>query len=171
MAIMSGEQDLFKVAKLTGTKDFIPWRRRMRAYIQRTDVELLGLSELPENATAAATNRWRTAMVKAKAAIVLTLGDGPMAQAGTVVEDMEKTAKDLWEYLEALYTASMSKQSSNSSKNSKAWNSRKKKTGRNILTSSTTFVENFRPLVELLLNKRWFRRWLVLFRSTSMPSQ
>jgi len=103
---MSNDQDILKFPKLTGAKDFIPWRRRMKAYIQRSDIDLLGLSDLQENASASQRNAWKKAMIKAKSSIVLTLDSGPMAQTSSIIDDEDKTAKDLWDSLSALYTTS-----------------------------------------------------------------
>lgn len=48
---MASDQDFGKLPKLTGANDFIFWRRRIKAYIQPNDIDLIGLTNLPDDAT------------------------------------------------------------------------------------------------------------------------
>lgn len=63
------EQDrsvVTKLAKLKGANKYINWKRRIKAYIQRTDTKLVGLSDCPKNENQHKKKQWRNAMVKAK---------------------------------------------------------------------------------------------------------
>ena len=104
---MNADQDLTsKLPKLTGAKDFIPWRRQMKAYIKRNDLELLGLTNLVDDANAAQRTRRNKAMIRAKTSIILALGTGPMAQTSQIIDNEDATAKDLWDAISSLYTMS-----------------------------------------------------------------
>lgn len=66
---MSGgtSHSLGMIPKLNGAKDLILWRRRIKAFIQREDFELVGLTERPEeDASVAQLSRWKGAMLRAK---------------------------------------------------------------------------------------------------------
>lgn len=105
---MAGESDtLAKLPKLSGGKDFIPWKRRVKAYIQKDDIELLGLQETPEeDVSAEDLLKWKKAMFKAKYAIITTIAVGPMAQVSSIIDDDKGTAKELWDALAKIYTTS-----------------------------------------------------------------
>ena len=45
-------------------------------------------------------------MVKAKSEITLTISDGPMAQVRSIIDDDNRTSKDLWDALDRLYRMS-----------------------------------------------------------------
>lgn len=94
-----------KLPRLTGAGDYIPWRRRIKAYIQRDDIELIELKPRPEGATTAQIARWNRSNIRAKSAIILTLANGPMAQISNIIDDDDRSAKDLWDALARLYTA------------------------------------------------------------------
>lgn len=95
-----------KLPKLTGADDFINWRRRVKAYLQQQDIDLLGLTDRPDAGSTTQNRRWLEFNVKAKSAITLTLSDGPLAQVSTIVDDDDKTAKDLWTELDKAYRMS-----------------------------------------------------------------
>jgi len=104
---MSAEQDpITKLPKLGNSKDYIHWRRRVHAFIRRNDFELLGFTEEPVGASVAIRKKWLEAMIKAKSSIVLSLGSGPLAQLSAIIDDDERTAKELWDGLTRLYTTS-----------------------------------------------------------------
>ena len=105
---MSEHDGVTKLPKLTGAEDYINWRQRLKAYIQRNDIELFGLSNRPESENTREQTRWRNAMFKAKSEITLTLADGPMAQVSAIVDDDNRTAKDLWDALDRIYRMSNS---------------------------------------------------------------
>jgi len=97
---MSAEQDpITKLPKLGNSKDYIHWRRRVHAFIRRNDFELLGFTEEPVGASVAIRKKWLEAMIKAKSSIVLSLGSGPLAQLSAIIDDDERTAKELWDGL------------------------------------------------------------------------
>ena len=103
------EQDrdgVTKLPKLMGADNFVNWKRRIKAYIQRNDIDLQGLSSRPDTENQREISRWRAAMVKAKSEITLTLSDGPMAQVSSIIDDDNRTAKDLWDALDRSYRMS-----------------------------------------------------------------
>ena len=63
---MSEHDGVTKLPKLTGAEHYINWRRRLKAYIQRNDIELFGLSNRPESENTREQTRWRNAIFKAK---------------------------------------------------------------------------------------------------------
>lgn len=102
----SDKDGVTKLPKLTGADDYINWRRRVKAYLQQQDIDLIGLTDRPDLTPAAQHRKWRELNVKAKSAITLTLSDGPLAQIRTIVDDDERTAKDLWTELDKVYRMS-----------------------------------------------------------------
>jgi len=104
---MVDENDpITKLPKLHTQADYILWRRRVYAFLRRNDVELLGLSEEPEDASAAVKKRWFEASTKAKSTIILCLGDAPLAQTRLLVDDDDRSAKELWDELMRIFTTS-----------------------------------------------------------------
>ena len=97
-----------KIVKLAGQDNFIHWRRCVLSYIERSDMDFLCFTEKPNgrSATEDKVTEWRQANSKARSSIVMTLDKGPMAQVGHIIDDRSKTAKDLWDALEKLYTTS-----------------------------------------------------------------
>lgn len=95
-----------RLPKLSGTDDYINWRRRVKAFLQQNDVDLFGLSDKPDLAGAAQQRRWLELNAKAKSTTTLTLCDGPLAQVSAIVDDDDKTAKDLWLELDNAYRMS-----------------------------------------------------------------
>lgn len=104
---MTTEKDhLNKLPKLKTSADFINWRRILRAYLRRDDFELLGLADNPQAANAASQRKWEKESVRAKSTIVLTLGDAPLAQLSDVIDDDDRSAKELWDAIARTYTTS-----------------------------------------------------------------
>lgn len=95
---MSTEVDLVtKLPRLSGAQDFINWRRRLKAYICRKDVDLQGIEEKPHSVNSDVTRDSRKKMIKAKTAIILTLDSGLHAQMSSIIDDDDRSAKELWE--------------------------------------------------------------------------
>lgn len=92
--------------KLTGAEDFVNWKRRVKAYLQNQDFELIGLSDLPESASAELNRKWKESNVKDRSYITLPLAHGPLSQVCKIVDDDEPTAKELWEALDKTYRMS-----------------------------------------------------------------
>lgn len=91
---ISSEQGvLAKIHKLNHPKDYLHWRQRIHAYIRRNDFEMLGFTKDPTTGTTAVWNKWFEAMIKAKSAIVLSLGSAPLAKMKELVDDDASTAK------------------------------------------------------------------------------
>lgn len=104
---MSGDIDSFgKLPRLFGTKDFMHRRPWMKEYIQREDIGLLMLQESPENATQSQITRWNKLSIRAKSAIILTLGAGPIAPTSSMIEGNVMSAKYFWDALRRFYKAS-----------------------------------------------------------------
>lgn len=92
--------------KVTGANDFINWRRHVKAYLQQQDIDLLELTDRLDGGSTTQNRRWLELNVKAKSTITLTLSDGPLAQVSAIVDDDDKTAKDLWTALDNTYRMS-----------------------------------------------------------------
>lgn len=104
---MATDQDtVTKLPKLTCAADYIHWRRRVYAYICRNDFELLSFEDEPIQASAAVKKRWMQAMIKAKTSVILSLGSGPLVQLSNLIDDDDRTAKELLEAIARLYTTS-----------------------------------------------------------------
>lgn len=95
-----------RIPKLTGSEDFINWRRRVKVFLQKRDVVLLGLSEKSEEGTGAQQRRWFKSMIKAKSAIFLNLTGGTLVQVSEIIDRNDRTTKDLWETLDQTYHTS-----------------------------------------------------------------
>lgn len=92
--------------ELTGADNYINWKRRIKAYIERTDMELIELSDRLENENQNKQKQWRDDMVMAKSKITLTLSDGPKVQVSTTIDDDNRSTKDIWEALGRAYRMS-----------------------------------------------------------------
>lgn len=95
-----------KLRKLNKHSDYILWRRRTYAYIRREDTELLGLSDLPEGASAALRRRSTESSTKAKSTNILCLGESPLQQTREIVDDDDQSTKALWDELKKIDTTS-----------------------------------------------------------------
>lgn len=91
-----------KLPKLTGSDDFINCRRLVKAYLQQQDIDLLQLTDRPDDKSNTQNRCWLHFNVKLKSAFNLPLGDWSLAQESSVVDD-NKTAKDLRTKLEKAY--------------------------------------------------------------------
>ncbi len=78
-------------------KDFICWRR---------DPLLPGLSAEPNGNSAAARTAWEKANFTVKSAISLCLTEQVKVRAMAYTDDDNKSAPELWKFLESTYTAS-----------------------------------------------------------------
>lgn len=95
-----GRDGVSKMIKLTGADDLINWNRRVKAYLQQSEIELLGLTYLPDQAGSTQHSRWLKANVREKSTITLTFADRLFAQVNAIQDDGNKTAKNLWQELE-----------------------------------------------------------------------
>ena len=102
---MTSKNDLPKLSKLQGANDFAEWKRLMKAYIRREDIFLLGLKEAPPGNSQAAQTAWNKAQIQAKSNIILNLGPQPQIRCRSIVDDDDKTAHELWSFLEETYTS------------------------------------------------------------------
>ena len=104
-----GGDSLSKVSKLKVPADFIQWRRKMKAYLQRYDPLLIGLQPKPTGRSASASTiieGWMMRSARAKGNIILFLGDAVASQRRLFVDDDDKTACDRWKELERIFTMS-----------------------------------------------------------------
>lgn len=141
-----------KLPKSKVADDFISWRRRVKAYLQLQEIDLIGLTNLPDPTLVTQHRRWLQANVKSKIAITLTLSDKPLAQMSTTKDDDDRTAKDLWTELENCIKFPIHKRSSTSNENWKTCNltrTRSEKSTSAIFTdsypSSHLISSPFRP--------------------------
>ena len=102
---MSNKTDSPKLLKLQGANDYAEWKRLMKAYIRREDIFLLGLQEAPQGNSNAAITAWNKAQIQAKSNIILNLGPQPQIRCRTIIDDDDKTAHELWTFLEDTYTS------------------------------------------------------------------
>ena len=98
--------DKITIKPLEGPKDYAFWRRNARAYLTRYDPLLLGLKPEAQGSSANAINKWREASAQAKGSLTLLLSEQVQVRAIAIIEDENKTAYDLWEFLRSTYTAS-----------------------------------------------------------------
>ena len=94
------------VRPLQGVVDFPDWRSNARAYLTRHDPLLLDLQREPNNSTPEAILKWKTESAKVKATLTLLLSTTVQIRSITTYDDLERTAYDLWNFLETTYTAS-----------------------------------------------------------------
>ena len=94
------------IKHLEGCDDYPFWRRNARAYLTRYDPLLLGLKEGPQGNGQANLNKWREASSQAKGTITLLLSEAVQVHAEGLIEDEDKSAFELWQFLESTYTAS-----------------------------------------------------------------
>lgn len=98
---------LSKFSRLKRHSDFIQWRSKMKAYVRRNDPTLIGLFEKPRGRQSDAfVVDWTNHSAKAKGRIILFLSDSVAERARDFVDDDDKTAKELWEELQRLFTTS-----------------------------------------------------------------
>lgn len=96
---------VLRLPKLSKPDDYLRWKRQVYAYIRRDDPTLRCFNEAPiGNQRQFAT--WNEANARAKSTIVLTIGDAVIAKVRILVDDDEKTAKELWDELARIHTTS-----------------------------------------------------------------
>lgn len=109
MANDSNSDSQRKVPKLKFAADYIQWRRRMKAYFQRSCPLLLGLKPRSTGrgaSSSAAQDDWVLTSARATGRIILCLGDPVASQTRLFVDDDDKTAGDLWNELEHIFMMS-----------------------------------------------------------------
>ena len=94
--------DKISVKALEEPKDYAFWRRNARAYLTRYDPLLLGLKPAAQGTSASDINRWREASAQAKATLTLLLSEQVQVRASANIEDYDKSAHDLWEFLRSM---------------------------------------------------------------------
>lgn len=101
---MNSKRDVVtKIPMITGVEDFVNWKRRAIAYLQNQDYELLGMSDRPERASSAMARKRQETNASGNTSITLTLADGTLSQDSTIIDEDERTAKDLWEELDKIF--------------------------------------------------------------------
>jgi len=90
---------IVKLPRLNKPADYIQWKRRLYAFLRRDDPPLVGPKEDPNQASEAERQEWLKRSIKAKSNIILSLGDSALAQTRLIIDDDNKTAKELWEAL------------------------------------------------------------------------
>lgn len=95
-----------RIARLEKADDYILWKRRVYAYIRRYDAELVGFETEPSSNSPSIRKKWFEFVIRAKSIIVLSLGDSPLAKVRHLVDDDAVSAKQLWDELGKIYTAS-----------------------------------------------------------------
>ncbi len=95
-----------KVKPLDGNLDYLHWRRNARASLVRQDHLLLGLEPAPLGNSAAQQSEWNKASAIAKGSITLMLSQAVKVRAIGYCDDPPKTAHELWQFLESMYTES-----------------------------------------------------------------
>lgn len=84
-------------------EDYINWKRKMLAYLEEDDEELIALDPEPSE-DSEDHSEWLKKSKKAKRSIILSIGTSAMAKTGEIIDDRKRTAKELWDKLSALYT-------------------------------------------------------------------
>ena len=103
---MSSENgtNILKLPPLIKPSDYIHWKRRLYAFLRKDDAELVGLSDQPEAVTQAVMRTWKKLSTKAKSHLVLSLRPNAISQTRRIIDDDDKSAKDLWDELNRIYT-------------------------------------------------------------------
>lgn len=78
MSSGTDQDSVTKLLKLNTSKNYLHWRCRVYAFIRRGDVELLWISEIAEDPSSAARNKWLEATMKAKMQLSLVSGQDPL---------------------------------------------------------------------------------------------
>lgn len=97
---------MFKLPKLEKPADYIQWRRRVKAYLRKDDYLLTCFTKRPQESGQEVSLNWDYKNANAKSIIILTLGVSVPAKTRLIVDDDDKTSKELWEELRFLYTTS-----------------------------------------------------------------
>lgn len=95
-----------KLPKQTGAKDFVNWKRRVKAYLQNQGYELLGLRDRPEIASATMNLKWQESNINL---IVLSNYHWQMGPCHRLVQSEMRTneqRKTLWEAPDEIYRIS-----------------------------------------------------------------
>lgn len=103
---MASDNSMLKLPKLEKSSDYIQWQRRVKAFIREDDYNLSSVTDRPENAEDEVLQEWEAKNAKAMSTIILTLGDSVFDKTRAVVDNDERTAKDLCEELRSIYTPS-----------------------------------------------------------------
>ena len=93
-----------KLPLIIKPSDYIHWKRRLYTFLRKDDHELTGLSAEPEGVTKSVIRTWKRLSTEAKSHLVLSLGPDAISQTRRIIDDDEKSAKDLWDELNRIYT-------------------------------------------------------------------
>ena len=106
---MASDNNMFKLPKLERSRGLHAMAASCEGIgLRKDDYLLTCFTDRPdgEEVEQAVLNNWDEKNAKAKSIIILTLGDSVMAQNKSIVDDDDKTAKELWDELCRLYTTS-----------------------------------------------------------------
>lgn len=81
--------------KLNASKDFINWRRILKAYTQPTDTDFTKLQEASEKILTRWNQKLLESNMKAKSTIAVIFASGILVQESATVENNIKSAKKL----------------------------------------------------------------------------
>lgn len=102
---MSNEpSSLMRLPKLTKLSEYLQWKHRIHVYIRREDAMLAALSDQPMEYEE--VKIWKEKSAKAKSTIILCLVDSVLANTRAIVDDDERSAKDLWVEQKRMFTTS-----------------------------------------------------------------
>lgn len=108
----SENMGVLRLPKLSKPADYLRWKRYVYAYIRRDDPLLKCFTEGPaENQRGYVS--WAELNAKAKSVIVLSLGDEVIAKVRVLVDEDDKTAKELWDELARIHTTSSTQKIAN----------------------------------------------------------
>ena len=98
------ETHVVKLPPLNKSSDYIHWKRRLYAFLRKYHQELIVLSAEPDGVTQSVMRTWKRLSTKAKSHLVLSLGPDAISQTRRIIDEDEKSAKDLWDELNRIYT-------------------------------------------------------------------
>lgn len=104
--LLSYPLSLSKLSILNGADVFINCRCCDKAYLQQKDIDLLGLTDLLDVGSTSQSRHWLEFNFKTKSAITLTRSDEPPAKVSKIVDDDDKTVKNLWTELDKAHCTS-----------------------------------------------------------------
>ena len=100
---MADERGLLKLPVLTKESDYLSWKRRIYAYLRRSDPALVAFAPRPAEDSDDFID-WFEKSTKGKSGIVLPFVPFVTAKRSEIIDNDKKTAKDLWDELARLHT-------------------------------------------------------------------
>ncbi len=109
MQTASVNQNRFEVPEikpLNGINDYPTWHRKMRCWLRHRDLLVLGLQPEPNGNSPPARTAWERDNFSAKSSITLAITEPMQVRAMVYTDDDQKSAHNVWHFLESTFTKS-----------------------------------------------------------------